>query len=207
MKTKQRKNELGEVFTPLPLVNEILDKLSSFSDEAFTKPNKTFLDPSCGNGNFLIEVLKRKLQTKHSPKKALSTIYGVDIMVDNVCDTIVRLASYAKWNIDIFNNIDLTEDGGYNQEDYPTFDWLKENHTWTRVYTFGSHKVQIRPNQERWWLFEYSLNGKDYTICQNIICADALRYHFRFDGEHPYEDENQKRKKDLQQMDFFGEVL
>jgi type I restriction-modification system DNA methylase subunit len=71
----------GEIFTPTPLVQEILDQLPP---EVFTDPTKTFLDPSCGDGQFLSEVLIRKLEAGQDFETALSTIYGVDLMQDNV---------------------------------------------------------------------------------------------------------------------------
>jgi len=71
----------GEVFTPTPLVQEILDKLPI---EQFTDSAKTFLDPSCGDGQFLGEVLIRKIENGSTFEQALSTTYGVDLMIDNV---------------------------------------------------------------------------------------------------------------------------
>ena len=78
---KTRVKATGEVFTPTPLVEEILDKMDQ---ELFTDPTKTFLDPSCGDGQFLSSVLYRKLQNGIDFETALSTIYGVDLMQDNV---------------------------------------------------------------------------------------------------------------------------
>ena len=71
----------GEVFTPTELVQEILDTLPQ---ELFSDPTKTFLDPSCGDGQFLSEVLIRKLENGIDFETALSTIYGVELMPDNV---------------------------------------------------------------------------------------------------------------------------
>jgi hypothetical protein len=71
----------GEVFTPTPLVQEILNQLPN---ELFTDPSKTFLDPSCGDGQFLSEVLIKKLENGIDFETALSSIYGVDLMIDNV---------------------------------------------------------------------------------------------------------------------------
>jgi len=78
---KVRVKATGEVFTPTPLVQEILDKLPI---EQFTDPAKTFLDPSCGDGQFLGEVLIRKMENGSTFEQALSTVYGVDLMTDNV---------------------------------------------------------------------------------------------------------------------------
>lgn len=71
----------GEVFTPTELVQEVLDKLPQ---ELFSDATKTFIDPSCGDGQFLSEVLIRKLENGIPFETALSTIYGVELMEDNV---------------------------------------------------------------------------------------------------------------------------
>jgi type I restriction-modification system DNA methylase subunit len=71
----------GEVFTPTPLVQEMLEQIPIGQ---FTDPTKTFLDPSCGDGQFLSEVLIRKMEYGSTFEQALSTIYGVDLMQDNV---------------------------------------------------------------------------------------------------------------------------
>jgi len=52
--------------------------------EQFTDTAKTFLDNSCGDGQFLGEVLIRKMENGSTFEEALSTIYGVDLMIDNV---------------------------------------------------------------------------------------------------------------------------
>ena len=85
---KARTKSTGEVFTPTPLVQEILDNLDQ---ELFKDPTKTFLDPSCGDGQFLSEVLIRKLENGIEFEAALSTIYGVDLMHDNVIECQNRL--------------------------------------------------------------------------------------------------------------------
>ena len=78
---RARVKATGEVFTPTPLVQEILDRLDP---TLFQDPAKTFLDPSCGDGQFLGEVLIRKLENGSTFEQALQTIYGVDLMQDNV---------------------------------------------------------------------------------------------------------------------------
>ena len=94
-KSKARVKSLGEVFTPPALVNEMLDKLPT---ELFTASAKTFIDPACGDGNFLVEVLQRKIDGGSSPSQALSTTYGIDIMMDNVVDCRKRLLEIALKN-------------------------------------------------------------------------------------------------------------
>ena len=85
---RNRVKATGEVFTPTPLVQKILDQLPV---EQFADPAKTFLDPSCGDGQFLSEVLIRKIENGATFEQALSTIYGVDLMQDNVDECRKRL--------------------------------------------------------------------------------------------------------------------
>ena len=80
-RTQARIKATGEVFTPTDLVQTVLDELPQ---EMFTDSTKTFLDNSCGDGQFLSEVLIRKIENGISFEEALSTIYGVDLMQDNV---------------------------------------------------------------------------------------------------------------------------
>ena len=78
----------AEVFTPTKDVQRYLDLLPQ---ELFLDINEYFLDYACGDGQFLSEALIRKLEslgkeeiTDAEFEQALSTIYGVDLMIDNV---------------------------------------------------------------------------------------------------------------------------
>jgi len=86
---KDRSDQNGEVFTPTTLVIEILEKLP---DDTW-QPGKTFLDPTCGNGQFLAAVAIVKRELGHTDY--LNTLYGVDLMADNVADTKARLLAIA----------------------------------------------------------------------------------------------------------------
>lgn len=92
IRTKERIDQTAEVFTPPALVNEMLDKIPT---EVWADPTKTVLDNSCGNGNFLVEVLRRKIQHGSTPTQALETIYGVELMADNVAECKARLLAIA----------------------------------------------------------------------------------------------------------------
>ena len=74
----------GEVFTPLDVITKKLNDLENHDPLLFKDPSKTFLEPSCGDGNFLSEVLIRKMENGSTFEQALQTIYGVDLMIDNV---------------------------------------------------------------------------------------------------------------------------
>ena len=89
VKHPERVKQLGEVFTPTELVLEMIEQLP---DEMF-EDGRTFLDPTVGNGQFLaaLAIIKREL----GHKEVLSTLYGVDIMPDNVDECKERLLDIA----------------------------------------------------------------------------------------------------------------
>lgn len=99
VKSKQRVAEHGEVYTHEREVNAMLDLVA---DQA-ASPSATFLEPACGNGNFLAEILRRKLATvsqKHKKSQAdfernaiiaVSSIYGIELLPDNVAECVARL--------------------------------------------------------------------------------------------------------------------
>jgi len=114
----------GEVFTPTVVAQHMLDTMDQ---TIFNDPKKTVIDNSCGDGQLISEALIRKVENGIDFKQALSTVYGVDLMEDNVELCRERLLC--------------------GREDL-------------------RHIVE-----------------------KNIVCADGLRYHYRFDGSDPYDDE------------------
>jgi hypothetical protein len=78
---QSRVKSTAEVFTPTPLVQKCLDELP---EEFWVNCNHTVCDNSCGDGQFLGEALIRKMEMGSTFEQALSTIYGVDLMQDNV---------------------------------------------------------------------------------------------------------------------------
>ena len=101
IKSKKRVRDKGEVFTNEREVNAMLDLVKQETERIDSR----FLEPTCGNGNFLIEILRRKLEVVKSRYKksqweyeknaliAVMSCYGVDIMPDNVNECIERLYS------------------------------------------------------------------------------------------------------------------
>ena len=104
IKSKERVSERGEVFTAEREVNAMLDLVAN----ECLRPDSRFLEPACGDGNFLSAILKRKLtelrrKYKKSPRDyekqaivAIGSLYGVDIMNDNVLACRERL--YSVWD-------------------------------------------------------------------------------------------------------------
>lgn len=93
IKSVVRVKDFGEVFTPKKTVNLMLNQPEI--KEKIQDLTATFLEPSAGEGAFLVELLKRKMHVaekqSHTEKEyeencliALSTLYGIEIMEDNV---------------------------------------------------------------------------------------------------------------------------
>ena len=92
-RNKLRIQHTAEFFTPVKLVQEILNKLEEQDPTLFSDFTKTFLDNSCGDCQFLSEVVIRKMEKSGcSLEEALSTTYGVEFMEDNVNECKKRLA-------------------------------------------------------------------------------------------------------------------
>jgi len=92
VKCKTRVADHGEVFTADREVNAMLDLVKQETERIDSR----FLEPACGTGNFLVEILSRKLEiVKNRYKRnqieyeryaviAISSIYGIDLLEDNV---------------------------------------------------------------------------------------------------------------------------
>ena len=128
---KIRKLHTSEFFTPFEKVQERLD---AYNISIWQDSTSQFLDPTCGDGQFLGEILIRKLQNGIDFETALSTIYGVEKELDNCILCRERLLC--------------------------------------------------------------GRNDLRHIVEQNIVCADALRYHYRFDGSHPYDEERKEQEFD-----------
>lgn len=85
-RTKERVQTLGEVFTAPAEVDLMLDMLGPDASD----PDVTILEPSCGHGNFLVEILRRRSACL-DPVRALKNVIAVDICADNVAEARERM--------------------------------------------------------------------------------------------------------------------
>jgi hypothetical protein len=104
--SKQRVADHGEVLTGKREVNAMLDLVKQETERIESR----FLEPACGTGNFLTEILERKLRVVEGRYRksqleyeryailAVSSIYGIDILEDNVQQCRYRLFSIFEWN-------------------------------------------------------------------------------------------------------------
>jgi N-6 DNA Methylase len=94
VKSKQRVADHGEVFTPAWMVEAMLDLVKDESQRIDSR----FLEPACGSGNFLVQVLRRKLaavelrygtsdfERRHYALLALMCVYGIELLPDNIAE-------------------------------------------------------------------------------------------------------------------------
>lgn len=145
IKSKDRVKQHGEVFTPDSIVNDMLDLVDksvldtidmSTEEGIWEYINKTYLEPSCGNGNFLVRILDRKLAAVQKlPREqwefglvvALSKIYAIDIQDDNVIESRARLLSLIETGVTELLELPDKELKPFNFEKYELSDKLRDN--------------------------------------------------------------------------------
>ncbi|MEX2167671.1 MAG: hypothetical protein WD851_00045 [Pirellulales bacterium] len=93
-KSKQRVADHAEVFTPPWMVEAMLDLVEDETERIDSR----FLEPACGNGNFLVQILRRKLaaverrfsksdfERQHYALLALMCVYGIELLADNISE-------------------------------------------------------------------------------------------------------------------------
>ena len=94
IKSKERVANHGEVFTPPWMVEAMLDLVKNETERIDSR----FLEPACGSGNFLVQVLRRKLaaveirygksdfERRHYALLAVMPIYGIELLPDNIVE-------------------------------------------------------------------------------------------------------------------------
>lgn len=112
-KSKERVEKYGEVFTPQHIVEDMCDMLEKENPSAFL-PERTFLEPTCGEGAFVLEILRRKFKNCKKRKDytvSLESVYGFELLADNVENTISNIKELCreffkpnKEELEIINN-------------------------------------------------------------------------------------------------------
>lgn len=170
IKSRDRVREQGEVFTAEREVNAMLDLVKQETERIDSR----FLEPACGNGNFLVQILKRKLDVvcmrymrqvediNLHATIALSSIYGIDIMQDNVEECRERLYEIIKeW----YPHACITQ-GRVPEELEKTWRYiLKRNILWGDALTLCTPDEEKKPIIFSEWSFiGQSVKRKDYTL-------------------------------------------
>ncbi len=189
VKSKKRVADHGEVFTSEREVNAMLDMVKQETERIESR----FLEPACGNGNFLIEVLKRKLEVVSGRYKnsqleweryaitAVSSIYGVDILQDNVAECRERL-----WVIfdDIYTKLFKTE--ASNDCRNATRFILSKNILWGDALSLKTPDEDAKPIVFSEWS---PVNGslikrRDFSLA-NLLQGDIHHYNKKISAKTP----------------------
>lgn len=121
VRSKQRVADHGEVFTPAWMVDAMLDLVQ----EETERIDSRFLEPACGSGNFLVEVLRRKLEAvdrrfgrsdferRHYALLGLMCIYGIELLEDNIAECRANLLEVFVEHLGLDEGDELHRAAGY----------------------------------------------------------------------------------------------
>jgi len=191
IKHRTRVTDHGEVFTHEREVNSMLDLVKQETERLDSR----FLEPACGNGNFLAEVLNRKLRilkNRYSKSQydyerysvvVISSIYGIDILKDNVeeCkDEFEQRDDFEAWRNKIGSLILLPE--GFNQS-YGTLPYEKK-----LPHYFGQN------------LLARSLSPQCYERNPNFL-------KYKDESDLPFKPHEQFKKKDVEERQLLYQKI
>ena len=120
-KSKKRIADHGEVFTPAWMVEAMLDLVKDESERIDSR----FLEPACGSGNFLVQVLRRKLaavelkfgksdfEKQHYALLALMCIYGIELLADNIAECRANVLEILAEYLNLNESADLYRTASY----------------------------------------------------------------------------------------------
>src|SRR6266498_2106165 len=120
-KSKQRVADHGEIFTPAWMVEAMLNLVKDETDRIDSR----FLEPACGSGNFLVQVLRRKLaavelkfgksefEKRHYALLGLMCIYGIELLDDNIAECRENLLEIFAAYLGIDESDDFCRAAGY----------------------------------------------------------------------------------------------
>ncbi len=167
IKSKERVSAHGEVFTADREVNAMLDLVMQETQRIESR----FLEPACGNGNFLAKILERKLavvRTRHHKSRtdyelyaliAVCSIYGVDIQMDNIIECRERLFNiFSSEYKAIFSN-------SQTEEYLRSIQYILE-----RNILWGDALTLLSPDGEKpiifseWSALNGMINRRDFTL-------------------------------------------
>ncbi len=115
VKSAQRVADHGEVFTPAWMVEAMLDLVKDETERIDSR----FLEPACGSGNFLVQILKRKIlavelkygrsdfEKRHYALLGLMCIYGIELLPDNIAECRANLLEIFAGYLNIGETDDL----------------------------------------------------------------------------------------------------
>lgn len=131
-----RHSDTQEDFTPEYLLEELGNEF--FSDD-FGCPDKTFLDNSCGNGNILLYVIGKRLDSGMTYMDSLSTVYGIDLMADNIAECHERIKRLLDERCIEYDESEVDAVLQHNIVCYDALEWDYDN--WKPKPKYESHSL------------------------------------------------------------------
>ncbi len=159
-KKYDKEKRYGQIYTPPLIVAKILDEVGFASSSVL---GKTILDPACGDGRFLIEVVKRiaKMSHREDLEKNLAAVHGWDIdeiAVEQCKENLTRLIEafgvQVNWNVSARNALhQLPKRDMFVADEAQTFDFIVGNPPYIRI--------QHLEERERKWI------QRQYDFCKS----------------------------------------
>ena len=163
VKSKQRVADHGEVFTPPWMVEAMLDLVKHETERIDSR----FLEPACGSGNFLVQILRRKLaavelkygnsdfERRHYALLALMCIYGIELLPDNIAECRANLLEIVAEYLRVEDSAEL----------YRAASWvLSENLVHGDALTMRSHDGQPITFAEWGYLGKGKFQRRDFRL-------------------------------------------
>lgn len=173
IKSKQRVVDFGEVYTNENEVNAMLDLVKHEASRADSK----FLEPSVGNGNFLIKILERRFKKINKEYRkcqcdyekyafiAVSNIYGIDILKDNILECRKRLYLYIQKEYEkLFKNT-------YNANFMKSIDYILEKNI-----IHGDGLSGLMENDEPIIFSNWKMVNDTYVKREDFVMVKILNY-------------------------------
>lgn len=176
IKSKERVAQFGEVFTPENIVRDMINLIQA---EVREKLDSTWLEPACGNGNFLVAILSDKLDIAEqlgsenygiNVFRAVCSIYGIDIQADNIKESIYRMMKIIKERYKEFTGKEL----GSKLGDALAY-VLTQNIIWGDALTEKFMKDESELLIPEWTIDGEDVSRKDFTLASMVeVISDGV---------------------------------
>jgi len=182
VKNYSQEKLLGQVYTPNFIVCKILDDIGYNSCDIL---GKTIIDPACGDGRFLEEVVKRiiKFSSEKDLTKNLLCVYGWDVdevaikdCIDNLNNLIKEKNIKIQWNIEVTNSIKKIEITDlFNEKETQKFDFIVGNPPYIRIQHLDLDQRQFIQNN-----YNFCKSGSTdiyiafFELCLNLLSENGI---------------------------------
>jgi methylase of polypeptide subunit release factors len=181
-KSYSQEKLFGQVYTPECIVCKILDDIGYNSSEIL---GKTIIDPACGDGRFLVEIVKRiiKFSNENDLKQNLECVFGWDIdevaiiqCIENLNDLIKSKNIDIQWNITVTDSIKKHEKHDlFAEKELPKFDFIVGNPPYIRIQHLDLEQREYIQNN-----YDFCKNGSTdiyiafYELCINLLSKNSI---------------------------------